>query len=155
MRSGLPIRCPPPTETPLPPMRTIHSINCRRTCRQSASGLTCASGNGQIPPSHSGFASLLAQGIPEGVCRDWIPPRVLHSASPLWPWYRSDPIASDAELRSHDGAAARLDFLSTNTMHITATGSGHEIHLYQPDAVVQATESSLSAVRKSTPLSHP
>jgi hypothetical protein len=59
----------------------------------------------------------------------------------------SGPVASDTERRSRDGAAARLDFLSSNTMHVTATGSGHEIHLYQPDRVVQALLQTVSAVR--------
>jgi pimeloyl-ACP methyl ester carboxylesterase len=65
----------------------------------------------------------------------------------------SGPIASEAERRSRNGAAARLDFLSSNTIHITATGSGHEIHLYQPDQVVQALARIVKAVRKRIPLS--
>jgi pimeloyl-ACP methyl ester carboxylesterase len=65
----------------------------------------------------------------------------------------SDPIGSEAERRSRNGATARLDFLSSNTAHITATGSGHEIHLYQPHLVVQAVLRAVSAVRKRTPLS--
>jgi pimeloyl-ACP methyl ester carboxylesterase len=67
----------------------------------------------------------------------------------------SGPIASEAERRSRDGAAARLDFLSSNTIHITATGSGHEIHLYQPDRVVEALARMVTAVRKRIPLSNP
>ncbi len=59
----------------------------------------------------------------------------------------SGPVASDAERRSRDGAAARLDFLSSNTAHVTATGSGHEIHLYQPDRVIGALLQTVSAVR--------
>jgi pimeloyl-ACP methyl ester carboxylesterase len=59
----------------------------------------------------------------------------------------SDPIASESERRSRNGAAARLDTLSSNSVHITATGSGHEIHLYQPDLVVQALVRCVSAVR--------
>jgi len=65
----------------------------------------------------------------------------------------SDPAATDADRRSRDAAAARLDFLSSNTVHITATGSGHEIHLYQPDVVVQALRQIVSAVRNQVPLS--
>jgi pimeloyl-ACP methyl ester carboxylesterase len=65
----------------------------------------------------------------------------------------SGPIASEAERRSRNGAAARLDFLSSNTVHITATGSGHEIHLYQPDLVVKAVLRAVSAVRNRVPLS--
>ena len=65
----------------------------------------------------------------------------------------SVPMASNSERRSRDGAAARLDFLSTNTAHVTAKGSGHEIHLYQPDVVVQGLLGIVSAVRKRVPLS--
>jgi pimeloyl-ACP methyl ester carboxylesterase len=65
----------------------------------------------------------------------------------------SDPAAPDSERRSHEGAAARLDSLSSNTVHITATGSGHEIHLYQPDVVVQALTRAVATVRSKTPLS--
>jgi pimeloyl-ACP methyl ester carboxylesterase len=64
----------------------------------------------------------------------------------------SGPIASERERRSRDGAAARLDFLSSNSLHVTATGSGHEIHLYQPDLVVQSLVRAVSAVRKRAPL---
>lgn len=65
----------------------------------------------------------------------------------------SAPIASESERQSRSGAAVRLDFLSSNSLHITATGSGHEIHLYQPDLVVQALLRSVSAVRSRAPLS--
>ena len=65
----------------------------------------------------------------------------------------SGPIASESERRSRNGAAARLDFLSSNSVHITATGSGHEIHLYQPDLVVQALARGVSAVRSQVSLS--
>lgn len=64
----------------------------------------------------------------------------------------SGPVASDSEQRSRDGAAARLDCLSSNTMHVTASGSGHEIHLYQPDRVIQALIQTVSAVRNRAPL---
>ncbi|MGO9275796.1 MAG: alpha/beta fold hydrolase [Terriglobia bacterium] len=67
----------------------------------------------------------------------------------------SDPIATESERQSRDGAAARLDFLSSNSVHITATGSGHEIHLYQPDLVVEALARAVSAVRSRVPLSRP
>jgi pimeloyl-ACP methyl ester carboxylesterase len=66
----------------------------------------------------------------------------------------SRPIANESERRSRNGAAARLDFLSSNTVHITATGSGHEIHLYQPDVVVQALVRGVSAVRNRVRLRH-
>jgi pimeloyl-ACP methyl ester carboxylesterase len=64
----------------------------------------------------------------------------------------SGPMASAADRRSRTGAAARLDFLSSNTVHITAAGSGHEIHLYQPQSVVQALMQVVSALRSHTPL---
>jgi pimeloyl-ACP methyl ester carboxylesterase len=64
----------------------------------------------------------------------------------------SGPIASEAARRSRTGAGARLDFLSSNTVHITAAGSGHEIHLFQPDQVVQTLVRVVSAVRKRLPL---
>jgi hypothetical protein len=67
----------------------------------------------------------------------------------------SDPVATEAERRSHDGAAARLDVLSSNTAHVTATGSGHEIHLYQLDVVVQALVRAVTALRSRVSLSHP
>jgi pimeloyl-ACP methyl ester carboxylesterase len=56
-------------------------------------------------------------------------------------------IASDTERRSRDGAMARLDFLSTKSMHITADGSGHEIHLFQPDRVVEGVLAAVKMVR--------
>jgi pimeloyl-ACP methyl ester carboxylesterase len=59
----------------------------------------------------------------------------------------SGPVANDAERQSRDGAAAAVDFLSSNTIHVTATGSGHEIHLYQPNRVIEALRQSISAVR--------
>ena len=65
----------------------------------------------------------------------------------------SDPIASESERQSRNGAAARLDFLTSNSVHITAPGSGHEIHLYQPDLVVQALLRGVSAVRRHVSLS--
>jgi pimeloyl-ACP methyl ester carboxylesterase len=56
-------------------------------------------------------------------------------------------IASDAERRSRAGAMARLDFLSTKSVHITADGSGHEIHLFQPDRVVEGIAAAVKMVR--------
>jgi pimeloyl-ACP methyl ester carboxylesterase len=67
----------------------------------------------------------------------------------------SGPIATESEWNTRNGAAARLDFLSSNSVHITATGSGHEIHLYQPDLVVQTLVRAVSAVRSRVPLSSP
>ena len=65
----------------------------------------------------------------------------------------SDPAATETERQSRNGAAARLDFLSSNTLHMIAKGSGHEIHLFQPDVVVQALLRAVSAVRGRVPLS--
>jgi pimeloyl-ACP methyl ester carboxylesterase len=64
----------------------------------------------------------------------------------------SGPAATEAERSSRGGAAARLDFLSSNTIHIIATGSGHEIHLYQPEVVIRALARVVSAVRARVPL---
>jgi len=54
--------------------------------------------------------------------------------------------------RDRTDAGIALDLLSSNALYITATGSGHEIHLYQPDQVVRAIERAVMAVRKSIPL---
>jgi len=62
----------------------------------------------------------------------------------------SDLPASESERHSHDEAAPRLDFLSTNTLHVTATGSGHEIHLYQPDLVAKTLVQTVLAIRNGT-----
>jgi hypothetical protein len=37
-------------------------------------------------------------------------------------------------------------------LHITATGSGHEIHLYQPETLIAALRKMLFAVRNRTSL---
>jgi pimeloyl-ACP methyl ester carboxylesterase len=58
----------------------------------------------------------------------------------------SDPIRAD-DARSRDGLAGRLPFFSTNTRFVVASGSGHEIHLYQPDAVVEAIEQTVVSLR--------
>ena len=67
----------------------------------------------------------------------------------------SNPPATDANRRSRDEAGLRLDFLSSNTLHITASGSGHEIHLYQPDRVIEGVLQAVTAVRSGHPLAHP
>jgi pimeloyl-ACP methyl ester carboxylesterase len=67
----------------------------------------------------------------------------------------SNPPATDAARRSRDEAGPRLDFLSSNTVHITATGSGHEIHLYQPDRVIGGVLQAVTAVRSGHSLAHP
>lgn len=50
----------------------------------------------------------------------------------------SNSVLGKSECLFHSTAAACLDFLSSNTVHITATGSGHEIHLYQPATLLRA-----------------
>lgn len=59
----------------------------------------------------------------------------------------SGPTATELQRQSRDGGAARLDFLSSNSLHVTAAGSGHEIHLYQPDLVVQTLLQAVAAIR--------
>jgi pimeloyl-ACP methyl ester carboxylesterase len=64
----------------------------------------------------------------------------------------SNPAATESERRSRAGAEGRLDFLSSNSVHIVASGSGHEIHLYQPDLVAQTLLRTVSALRNRVPL---
>jgi hypothetical protein len=59
----------------------------------------------------------------------------------------SGPVASETERAPRDTAGARLDFLTSNTIHVQATGSGHEIHLFQPERVVDGVARAVSAVR--------
>ncbi len=65
----------------------------------------------------------------------------------------SEPPAPEPQRRTHEEAAPRLDSLSSNTLHVTATGSGHEIHLYKPDLVVETLTRAVSAIRNHTQLS--
>jgi pimeloyl-ACP methyl ester carboxylesterase len=64
----------------------------------------------------------------------------------------SGPVASEKDRASRDTAGAQLDFLSRNSVHIEATGSGHEIHLFQPERVVEGISRAVLAVRTSAPL---
>jgi pimeloyl-ACP methyl ester carboxylesterase len=64
----------------------------------------------------------------------------------------SAPIASETERASRDTAGARLDFLSSNSLHVDAAGSGHEIHLFRPDRAIEGISRAVLAVRTSTPL---
>jgi pimeloyl-ACP methyl ester carboxylesterase len=64
----------------------------------------------------------------------------------------SDAAAPESARHMRDEAGPLLDYLSSNTLHITAKGSGHEIHLYQPDRVVQGIQRAVSAVRTGAPL---
>ena len=50
-------------------------------------------------------------------------------------------------------AGAALDLLSSNMLFVTATGSGHEIHLYQPELVAKTLVQAVEAVRNRVPLS--
>jgi len=52
-----------------------------------------------------------------------------------------------------DDAGRDLDLLSSNSVYIVAAGSGHEIHLFQPDVVVQALSRGVQAVRTGVPVS--
>ncbi|MBV9743554.1 MAG: hypothetical protein JO099_07310 [Acidobacteriia bacterium] len=64
----------------------------------------------------------------------------------------SEPVAGEHGDRARSGAAALLDVLSLDTVHMTATGSGHEIHLYQPAIVVDAIMQDVYAAREHVPL---
>ncbi len=64
----------------------------------------------------------------------------------------SNPIFKKSECLMRNTAAACLDFLSSNTVHITALKSGHEIHLSQPNVVVQALFQAVWSVRQGKPL---
>jgi pimeloyl-ACP methyl ester carboxylesterase len=67
----------------------------------------------------------------------------------------SDPAAGESQCKERQTASSCLDYLSTNTVHIVAAGSRHEIHLYQPDSVIRAIEQAVSAVRGHTAVSAP
>jgi len=66
----------------------------------------------------------------------------------------SGPPPPESKRHSHDEAGPRLDFVSSNTLHVTAAGSGHEIHLYRPDLVAETLVRAVLAIRSGTPLSH-
>ncbi len=59
----------------------------------------------------------------------------------------SGPIAGETERGSRDTAGAQLDFLSSNSLHIQATGAGHEIHLFQPERVIEGISRAVLALR--------
>jgi pimeloyl-ACP methyl ester carboxylesterase len=67
----------------------------------------------------------------------------------------SEPRALKSQRHTHGEATPRLDFLSSNNIHVNATGSGHEIHLYKPDIVIETLTRTVHAIRDPTPLSHP
>lgn len=60
--------------------------------------------------------------------------------------FSSDPIQANAT-RSRDGLAGRLPLFSSNTTFVVAKGSGHEIHLYQPDTMVEALRQTVTTLR--------
>ena len=64
----------------------------------------------------------------------------------------SGSVATETERVSRDTANARLDFLSSNSLHIEATGSGHEIHLFQPEHVIEGISRAVLIVRTRAPL---
>lgn len=65
----------------------------------------------------------------------------------------SNPILGKSECLLRSTAVACLDFLSSNTVHIIASKSGHAIPLYLPGLVVRALSRAVSSVRKHEPLS--
>jgi pimeloyl-ACP methyl ester carboxylesterase len=54
----------------------------------------------------------------------------------------------DRQFCDRTDAADGLELLSTNSMYVVADGSGHEIHLYQPEAVVTALEQVITSIRE-------
>lgn len=66
----------------------------------------------------------------------------------------SDPATPRSERNSREDGGAHLDFLSSNEIHITASGSGHEIHLYQPDVVIRTIGRVISGISKGIPLAN-
>jgi hypothetical protein len=60
----------------------------------------------------------------------------------------SNAASPESARRSRGEAGPRLDYLSSNTLHVTGTGSGHEIHLYQPHRVIQGILEAVTAARR-------
>ena len=54
-----------------------------------------------------------------------------------------------------DSVHAALARLSSNSRHVVIAGSGHEIHLFEPSAVVQAIADVLRSVREKSPVQPP
>lgn len=52
---------------------------------------------------------------------------------------------------TRDEADPKLDFLSKNSRHVTAAGSGHEIHLYKPEVIAEELAKTISAIRAGQP----
>ena len=59
---------------------------------------------------------------------------------------------SDERDTEREAVHAGLARLATNSRHTVVPGAGHEIHLFQPAAVLQAVTDVLQAVRSKTPL---
>ena len=47
---------------------------------------------------------------------------------------------------------ASLAGLSTNSRHSIVAGAGHEIHLFEPSAVIQASGDVVQSIRSKAPL---
>ena len=58
----------------------------------------------------------------------------------------------DEKNADREASHAALAALSTNSRHSVIAGAGHEIHLFQPAAVVQAIDDVVSSVRTKMPL---
>jgi pimeloyl-ACP methyl ester carboxylesterase len=59
----------------------------------------------------------------------------------------------DERSEGREGVHQALAQLSTNSRHSVIIGAGHEIHLFEPAAVILAINDVLQAVREKTPLS--
>jgi hypothetical protein len=58
----------------------------------------------------------------------------------------------DQRNEGREGVHQALAQLSTNSRHSVIAGTGHEIHLFEPAAVILAINDVLQAVREKTPL---
>lgn len=58
----------------------------------------------------------------------------------------------DEQNAEREKVHATLAQLSRNSRHTVVAGAGHEIHLFQPDVVVQAIADVVQAIRQKTPL---
>jgi hypothetical protein len=54
----------------------------------------------------------------------------------------------DEQNAGREGSHRALANLSSNSRHCVVAGAGHEIHLFEPPAVVRAIDDVLSAVRE-------
>lgn len=58
----------------------------------------------------------------------------------------------DRSFCDRSDAGDGLEILSSDVVYLTAPGSGHEIHLYQPDRAVQALDATVRALRNGVSL---